>query len=166
MRILHSVDHKFEIDHFPWNSILTKHTVHKKSSFPLRISSKNFFQSAGLVTFTEEIFNRTFHFLCSDMHENTPILPPCHAILSTLIMAMIVLAILLLRHKILKRNLTCIYAHVRNNCTSCSWKSPFNTTMLFYAKNIAEKKAARSRHLNGGPSLPIKKKKKMKIKRK
>ena len=38
--------------------------------------------------------------------------------------------------------------------------------MLFYAKNIAEKKAARSRHLYGGPSLPIKKKNKNENKRK
>ena len=140
MRILHSVDHKFEIDHFPWNSILTKHTVHKKSSFPLRISSKNFFQSAGLVTFTEEIFNRTFHFLCSDMHENTPILPPCHAILSTLIMAMIVLAILLLRHKILERNLTCIYAHVRNTTVPLAHEKVHLTQECFFMLKILPRK--------------------------
>ena len=42
-------------------------TLHKKSSFPLRISSINVTKSqfpADLVTFTEEILNGKLHFLC------------------------------------------------------------------------------------------------------
>ena len=83
-------------------------------------------------------------------------------------MTMIVPAILLLRHKILERNLTCIYAHVRNATVPLAHEKVHLTQECFFnAKNIAEKKAARSRHLYGGPSLPIKKKKqKTKIKRK
>ena len=45
-----------------------KFTLHKKWSFPLRISSINLTKSAGncdLVTFTEEILHGKFHFLCS-----------------------------------------------------------------------------------------------------
>ena len=43
-------------------------TLHKKLSFPLRISSVNVTKSAGtvdLVTLSEEILNRKLHFLCS-----------------------------------------------------------------------------------------------------
>ena len=42
--------------------------LHKKWSFPLRMSSVNATKSAGncrLVTFTEEIFDRKLHFSCS-----------------------------------------------------------------------------------------------------
>ena len=42
--------------------------LHKKWSFPLRISSVNVTKSAetaDLVTFTEEMINGTLHFLCS-----------------------------------------------------------------------------------------------------
>ena len=41
-----------------WQTIIFKVSLHKKSSFPLRISSVN-------VTFTEEILNGKLHFLCS-----------------------------------------------------------------------------------------------------
>ena len=50
------------------NSILKlikKHSLHKKWSFPLRISSVNV-TTADLVWFTEEILNGKLHFLCSD----------------------------------------------------------------------------------------------------
>ena len=41
-------------------------TLHKKLSFPLKISSGNVTKSAAdLVTFTEEIFNGKLDFLCS-----------------------------------------------------------------------------------------------------
>ena len=43
-------------------------TLHKKWSFPLRISSANILipqETGDLVTFTEEILNRKLHFLCS-----------------------------------------------------------------------------------------------------
>ena len=43
--------------------------VHKKWSFPLKISSVNVTIpqfAADLVTFTEEIFNGKLHFLCSE----------------------------------------------------------------------------------------------------
>ena len=43
-------------------------TLHKKSSFPLRISSVNVTKPqfpADLVTFTEEILNGKLQFLCS-----------------------------------------------------------------------------------------------------
>ena len=43
-------------------------TLHKKRSFPFRISSVNVTKSAvscGLFTFTEEVLNGKFHFLCS-----------------------------------------------------------------------------------------------------
>ena len=40
-------------------------TMHKKSSFPLRISSVNLQEAAELVTFTEEILYGKLHFLCS-----------------------------------------------------------------------------------------------------
>ena len=39
-------------------------TLHKKWSFPLRISSENV--TADLVTFTEEILNRKLYLLCSE----------------------------------------------------------------------------------------------------
>ena len=48
-------------------------SLYKKWSFPLRISSVNVTQSAvscNLVTFTEEILNGKFHFLCSAYHSN------------------------------------------------------------------------------------------------
>ena len=44
----------------------TVHTAQKKWSFQLRISSVNVQFPADLVTFTEEIINGKFHFLCSD----------------------------------------------------------------------------------------------------
>ena len=40
-------------------------TLHKKRSFPLRISPVNAIKSADLVTFTGEILNGKRHFLCS-----------------------------------------------------------------------------------------------------
>ena len=46
----------------------TLFAIHKKWSFPLRISSVdviNTQETADLVTFTEEIFNGRLHFLCS-----------------------------------------------------------------------------------------------------
>ena len=50
----------------PYNS------QHKKWSFPLRVSSVNVTNlqfPANLATFSEEIFNRKLHFLCSDHHD-------------------------------------------------------------------------------------------------
>ena len=41
------------------------HSLHKKWSFSLRISSANV---ADLITFTEEILNGKLHFLCSDYY--------------------------------------------------------------------------------------------------
>ena len=44
------------------------HRIAQKLSFPLRISSVKVTKSAGfvdLVTFTEEILNGKFHFMCS-----------------------------------------------------------------------------------------------------
>ena len=40
-----------------------QHTLHKKCSFLLKVSSVNV---TNLVTFTEETINGKFHFLCSD----------------------------------------------------------------------------------------------------
>ena len=48
------------------NQFNSKLTLHKKWSFPWRISSVNVIKSAGnLVTFTDEILNGKLHFLCS-----------------------------------------------------------------------------------------------------
>ena len=47
--------------------------LHKKWSFPLRISSVNVTKSAvssGFVTFTEAILNGKLHFLCSEPYKN------------------------------------------------------------------------------------------------
>ena len=46
-----------------WNK--HKSSLHKKWSFPLRISSINVIKSAVYFGFGEEIFNRNLHFLCS-----------------------------------------------------------------------------------------------------
>ena len=48
--------------------------LHKKRSFPFRISSENVIKSAGnygFVTFTEEILNGKLHFLCSEYTKTT-----------------------------------------------------------------------------------------------
>ena len=45
-------------------------TLHKKWSFPLKISSVNVNVNPDLVTFTEEIFNGKFNFLCSESCSN------------------------------------------------------------------------------------------------
>ena len=49
--------------------LITKHSLHKKWGFPLRISSVNVTRSAVSWVFghiTEEILNGKLHFLCSD----------------------------------------------------------------------------------------------------
>ena len=51
----------------------TIHALHKKWSFLLRISSVNVTKSQGtadLLTFTAEIINGKFQFLCSDGDQN------------------------------------------------------------------------------------------------
>ena len=47
-------------------------SLHKKSSFPLRISSVNVTKPqfpVDLVAFTQENFNGKFHFLCSESNK-------------------------------------------------------------------------------------------------
>ena len=46
--------------------IRNNYTLHKKWSFPLRISPVNVSKFADLDTFTGEILNGKLHFLCSD----------------------------------------------------------------------------------------------------
>ena len=51
------------------NRTLVQYVLHKKRSFPLRISSVNVTKSAvscGFGHITEEILNGKLHFLCSD----------------------------------------------------------------------------------------------------
>ena len=50
---------------------IIQNILHKKWSFPFRISSVNVKETANLVTFTEEILNCKIHFLFSDNEINT-----------------------------------------------------------------------------------------------
>ena len=58
-----------------WRKIFLIKSLHKKWSFPLRISSVNINQIRSfpliyLVTVTKEIINGKLHFLCSDLIKN------------------------------------------------------------------------------------------------
>ena len=84
MRIIYNVKHHYAVHFIFGDKFLTSlsklvlEVLHKKWSFPLRVSSVYVTKSSVfyLVTFTEEMLNGKLYFLCSEAKANMIVILP------------------------------------------------------------------------------------------